>query len=45
WQTSLVLIPVFVIVFRWTSLWIALAVAVATTYVLKRSWYDRLEDA
>ena len=45
WQTSLVLIPVFLIVFRWTSLWIALAVAVATTYVLKRSWYDRLEDA
>jgi len=45
WQTSLVLIPVFLIVFRWTSLWIALAVAVATTYVLKRSWYDTLEDA
>lgn len=45
WQTSLVLIPVFLIVFRWTSLWIALAVAVVTTYVLKRSWYDTLEDA
>jgi Na+/proline symporter len=43
WQTSLVLIPVFLIVFRWTSMWIALGIALATTYLLKRTWYDRLE--
>jgi len=44
WQTSLVLIPVFFIVFQWTSLWIALAVAITTTYFLKRNWYDKLEN-
>jgi len=45
WQTSLVLVPVFLIVFRWTSMWIALGVAIVTTYLLKRSWYDKLEEA
>jgi SSS family solute:Na+ symporter len=44
WQTSLVLIPVFIIVFQWTSMWIALGVAIVTTYVLKRNWYDKLEQ-
>ena len=44
WQTSLVLIPVFIIVFQWTSMWIALGVAIVTTYILKRNWYDKLEQ-
>ncbi len=45
WQTSLVLVPVFLLVFRWTSMWIALGVAIITTYMLKRNWYDKLEEA
>lgn len=43
WQTSLVLIPVLLVVFRWTAMGVAVAVAAGTTYVLKRRWYDRLE--
>jgi Na+/proline symporter len=44
WQTSLVLIPVLLLVFRWTSMWIAVVVALTTTFILKRTWYDRLEE-
>jgi solute:Na+ symporter, SSS family len=44
WQTSLLLIPVFLIVFRWTSMGVAFALAIMTTYLLKKNWYDRLEE-
>ncbi len=44
WQTSLLLIPVFLIVFRWTSMGVAFALAIITTYLLKKNWYDRLEE-
>jgi Na+/proline symporter len=44
WQTSLVLIPVFLIVFRWTSMWVAVVVGVVTTFLLKRNWYDTLDQ-
>jgi len=44
WQTSLLLIPVFLIVFRWTSMGVAFVLAIITTYLLKKNWYDRLEE-
>jgi hypothetical protein len=44
WQTSLVLIPVSLLVYRTTTLWLAAGVALVTTVILKKSWYDRLED-
>ncbi len=44
WQTSLLLIPVFLIVFRWTSMGVAFALAIITTFLLKRNWYDKLEE-
>jgi len=44
WQTSLRLIPVFLIVFRFTSMWVAVGLAVVTTFLLKINWYDKLED-
>jgi Na+/proline symporter len=44
WQTSLLLIPVFLIVFRWTSMGVAVVLAIITTYLLKRNWYDGLEE-
>ena len=43
WQTSLRLIPVFLIVFRLTSMWVAIALAIITTVILKFNWYDKLE--
>lgn len=44
WQTSLRLIPVFLIVFRLTAMWVAIGLAAVSTVILKFSWYDRLED-
>jgi Na+/proline symporter len=44
WQTSLLLIPVFLIVFRWFSMGVVLGLAIVTTYLLKRNWYDKLEE-
>ncbi|MGA7303856.1 MAG: sodium:solute symporter, partial [Rhodothermales bacterium] len=44
WQTSLRLIPVFLIVFRLTAMWVAVGLAVVSTVILKVSWYDRLEE-
>jgi Na+/proline symporter len=44
WQTSLRLIPVFLIVFQLTSMWIAVGLVVVTTVLLKRNWYDKLEQ-
>jgi Na+/proline symporter len=45
WQTSLRLVPVFLIVFELTSMWVALGLVIITTFLLKRNWYDKLEDA
>ncbi len=45
WQTSLRLIPVFLIVFELTSMWVAVALVIITTFLLKRNWYDKLEGA
>jgi len=44
WQTSLRLIPVFLIVFELTSMWVAVALVIITTFLLKRNWYDKLEE-
>jgi len=43
WQFQLVTIPLFLILQRWQSLWICVAILVVTTLLLKRGWYDRLE--
>jgi hypothetical protein len=32
------------IVFRWTSMGVAVVPAIITAYLLKRNWYDRLEE-
>jgi hypothetical protein len=45
WQASQQLVPVFLIVLRWTSTWVAPVLAIITTFVLKKNWYDKLEDA
>jgi SSS family solute:Na+ symporter len=43
WQTSLRLIPVFLIVFQITSMWVAVGLVIVTSFLLKRNWYDKLE--
>jgi len=44
WQTSLRLIPVFLIIFKFKSTGIAIVLVIFTTYILKKNWYDKLED-
>jgi solute:Na+ symporter, SSS family len=44
WQTSMRLIPVFLVVFKLTSMWVAVGLAVVTTFLLKKNWYDKLEN-
>ena len=45
WQTSLRLVPVFLLVFQFTSMWVAVGLVLITTVLLKKNWYDKLEDA
>jgi solute:Na+ symporter, SSS family len=44
WQMSMVVMPVFAGFRQWQSLGISLFVFVVTTGLLKRLWYDRLEE-
>ena len=44
WQTSLVALPVYIVIRNVTASWISLAVAAATSAILKFSWYDHLRE-
>ncbi|MBB4659946.1 sodium:solute symporter family protein [Parvularcula dongshanensis] len=44
WQTSLVAVPVFLVIGEMAMMWMALLLAVALTVVFKFTWYDRLKD-
>ncbi len=44
WQISLVLVPVYLLIFDYPAMTVAVAVAVATTWFLKKNWYDRLDE-
>ena len=43
WQTSLVLLPMYVVLMNWRAAGIVVGVVVATSAVLKKSWYDQLD--
>jgi len=44
WQTSLVAMPIFLVIRHWTGTVLSLLIIAATTVFLKRNWYDRLQD-
>ena len=44
WQTSLVAMPIFLVIRHWTGTILSLLIIAATSIFLKRSWYDRLRD-
>ena len=44
WQVTLVVMPIFLVIRKFDSLAVSAAVCVATTWILKKHWYDRLED-
>ncbi|HSV99117.1 MAG TPA: hypothetical protein VLI39_03030 [Sedimentisphaerales bacterium] len=43
WQTSLVLLPMYVVLMNWRAAGIVVGVVVVTSAVLKKSWYDQLD--
>ncbi len=43
-QTALVALPIFVVIQSWPAALATLALTAATLAILKRTWYDRLED-
>ncbi|NQV13996.1 sodium:solute symporter, partial [bacterium] len=42
WQTALVVAPVYLIIREWYAMAVAVAIALLTTYWLKKRWYDEL---
>jgi hypothetical protein len=43
WQTSLVALPVFIVIRRYRAAGAAFAIVAVTAVILKRTWYDHLE--
>jgi SSS family solute:Na+ symporter len=43
WQTSLVLLPMYVVLLNWQAAAIVAGVAIVTSGILKKSWYDTLD--
>jgi len=43
WQTSLVALPVFIVIRKWNGALTAAAIAAVTAVILKFTWYDHLE--
>jgi Na+/proline symporter len=44
WQMSLVVIPIFLVIRETLSLWLWIGIFALTSWLLKRYWYDRLEN-
>jgi Na+/proline symporter len=44
WQMSLVVIPIFLVIRETFSLWLWIGIFALTSWLLKRYWYDRLEN-
>jgi len=43
WQTSLVLLPMYVVLLKWRAAAVVAGVVVLTSGILKKSWYDLLD--
>jgi Na+/proline symporter len=44
WQTALVALPVYIVIRKSGAAWIALAIVVVTSAILKFTWYDHLRE-
>lgn len=44
WQISLMAFPVFLVLREWNQFYIAVAVMIVTTIILKFTWWDKLKD-
>lgn len=44
WQTSLIAAPIYLVLKEFTSMGYALGIVVVTSLLMKKFWYDKLED-
>jgi len=44
WQTALVALPIYFVLMRWNAVAVTVAITAVTMLILKKTWYDRLED-
>jgi solute:Na+ symporter, SSS family len=44
WQTALVALPIYVVIHEWRSAAVCATMILVTSGILKRTWYDRLEN-
>ncbi|ARN75100.1 sodium:solute symporter family protein [Oceanicoccus sagamiensis] len=44
WQMTLVIIPIFLVIRGYTGMMVSIAVFALCTFLLKKYWWDRLED-
>lgn len=44
WQISLVVLPIYLVIRETQSMMMALAVMLVTSFILKKNWYDKLEN-
>ena len=44
WQLSLAAVPVFMVMKYWKNMFLWLGITVITTFLLKKFWYDKLEN-
>jgi Na+/proline symporter len=42
WQTSMVALPIYLVLQQWGRMWLSLLVLVSTSVILKFTWYDQL---
>lgn len=42
WQTSLVILPIYIVLQQGTPIAVTAAIAIATSFVLKKTWFDEL---
>ncbi|OPZ63631.1 MAG: sodium/panthothenate symporter [bacterium ADurb.Bin478] len=44
WQTAIKLLPIYLILVKFYAFGIALALVVLTSWILKKNWYDKIEE-
>ncbi len=44
WQMTLIVIPVYLVIREIKAMWIAIGILVVTSVILKKNWYDQLEE-
>jgi hypothetical protein len=43
WQINMVLVPIYLLVYEYTAFTVSLGLAIGTTLILKKNWYDKLD--